>query len=196
MKQLKIKDIIFTGVYAALYFICVGLGTLIGAIIVPSANMMMAPVVTALISGSVYMLLIAKVKKMGAVTLVGVVMGMFFLLSGHYALSFLPSFLCGVLADVIASKGNYENATYNTVSYIVFSYGNLGPIILMWVAKDAYMQRLLDKGKSMAYIQDVMIEWNVGNVLFFVVSIFIMGLIGAIFGRHIVQKHFEKSGIV
>lgn len=196
MKQLKVKDIIFTGVYAALYFICVGLGTLIGALIVPSANMMMAPVVTALISGSVYMLLIAKVKKMGAITLVGVVMGMFFLLSGHYVLSFLPSFLCGVIADIVASKGNYENDVYNCVSYILFSYGNLGPIILMWIAKDAYMQRLLDKGKSMAYIQDVMIEWNIGNVVFFVGSIFVMGLIGALFGRHIVKKHFEKSGIV
>lgn len=196
MKKLEIKDIIFTGVYAALYFICVGLGTLIGAVIVPSANMMMAPVVTALISGSVYMLLLAKVKKMGAITLVGVMMGMFFLLSGHYVLSFLPSFLFGILADVVAKQGQYKNSVYNTVSYILFSYGNLGPIILMWAAEDAYIQRLLDKGKSMAYIQDVMIAWNAGNVLFFVGSIFIMALIGGLFGQHIVKKHFEKSGIV
>lgn len=30
MKQLTIKDIMTTGAFAALYFICVGLGTLIG----------------------------------------------------------------------------------------------------------------------------------------------------------------------
>ena len=38
MKQLTIKDIMTTGAFAALYFICVGLGTLIGLFFDRSGN--------------------------------------------------------------------------------------------------------------------------------------------------------------
>lgn len=60
---MKTKDIIITGVYAAMYFIFVCLGTLVSVLVEHNANMKYAPAFTALFAGTVYMLLIAKTKK-------------------------------------------------------------------------------------------------------------------------------------
>lgn len=196
MKELSIKDLMTTGVYSALYFICVGLGTLMGVVFSHSANMMYAPVFAALLSGTVYMLLIAKVRKWGAISLLGLVMASFFFLSGHFVLSFLPSLIFGLLADGIGKLGKYRHKLYNLISYVVFSFGNLGPIVLMWFMREAYIRRLLEKGKDMTYIQNVMIDFTVTNVLQLFVLIALAGLVGGLFGQHILRKHFAKAGMV
>lgn len=196
MKQLTIKDLMTIGVYAALYFLFVGLGTLIGVLLIHSGNMTYAPVFAALLCGTVYMLLIAKVRKFGAIFLVGAVMAIFFFLSGHFILSFVPSLLFGFLGDMVAKLGDYRKPLTNLLSYVVFSFGNLGPIILMWFMKEAYINRLLEKGKDMTYISNVMVDFTVGNVLWLFGLIAIAGLAGGLFGQFLVKKHFAKAGMV
>lgn len=196
MKQLKIKDLMIIGVYSALYFMCVGLGAFVGVVLIHSGNMMLAPVFTGLIAGTVYMLLIAKVKKQGAITLVGLLMSCFFFLSGHYILSFIPSIVCSVVADYVAKIGKYESKGFNLLSYILFSFGNLGPIILMWFMRESYIQRLLDKGKDWTYIHNVMIDFTVGNVFILLFAVGVCAFIGGVFGQYIVKKHFVKAGMV
>lgn len=196
MEKLTIKDLMNIGIFAALYFVCVGIGTLIGAFVMHSGHMFLAPVFAALISGTVYMVLVAKTKKFGAITLVGVLMATFFLLSGHFFFSFIPSLVCGVLADIIAKIKHYQSNTVNLISYIIFSFGNLGPIILMWVMEEAYVQRLIEKGKDATYIANVMVPFNTNTVLFYLVTISIAALIGGLFGQHLMKKHFVKAGMI
>ena len=196
MKQLKIKDIMTTGVYAALYFVCVALGTFVGVVLLHSTNMAMAPMFSALFGGVVYMVLIAKVAKFGSVTLVGMVMACFFFFSGHFVLSFVPSMLCGIGADMIAQLGSYKQKWLNLCSYIVFSFGNLGPIVLMWFAHDAYVQRLIEKGKDMTYINNVMVPFDLNSVVWIFSIVTLAAIIGGLFGQHIVKKHFVKAGMV
>lgn len=195
MQKLNMKDVITIGVYSALYFMFVGLGTLIGVVILHSGNMLLAPVVIALISGTVYFLLVDKVQKFGAIFSVGIVMSVFFFLSGHYILSFFPSLLFGLIADLIAKIGKYKNKGFNLFSYIIFSYGNLGPIILMWFAKEQYIARLIQKGKDMTYINNVMVEFSLKNVSHLVIGIFVTALVGGLFGQYLIKKHFKKAGM-
>jgi len=68
-----------------------------------------------------------------------------------FVLTFLPSLLAGLGADLLAKKGNYENYEndkVNLLSYMVFSLGNLAPIVTMWLAPKAYSEQLLAKGKT------------------------------------------------
>lgn len=194
-QQLTIKDLMNIGAYAALYFVCVALGTLVGVVLFHSGNMMLAPAFTGLFAGTVYMVLVSRVQKMGAITLVGVMMACFFFFSGHFIVSFIPSLLFGVLADLIAKGGRYQHKGWNLLSYMVFSWGNLGPIILMWVAREAYIQRLLDKGKDMTYVHNVMVDFNVQNVAFLFGIVAICALVGGLFGQYMVRKHFNKAGL-
>ena len=97
---MKVKDIITTGIYTVLYFILMSLGTLIAVLLTHNPNMKFAPAITALLAGTVYMLLVVKVQKFGAITLMAAVLALFFLVSSHSMLAFIPRLLCGLLADV------------------------------------------------------------------------------------------------
>lgn len=196
MKQLQVKDIMLTGAFSALYFLCVALGVLIGMVFDRSGNMMYAPAFAAVLGGTVYMLLAAKVKKFGAISLLGIVMGGFFFLSGHFFASFLPGLLFGILADVIASQKNYENKVWNLLSFIVFSFVNSGPIILMWLARQSYIDSLVARGKTAEYINRVMVPMNLPTILWFLLIVVAGALVGGLIGQYLVQKHFVKSGMV
>ncbi|MGT2716545.1 MptD family putative ECF transporter S component [Streptococcus respiraculi] len=196
MKQLKVKDLMVIGAFAALYFLCVGLGTLVAALFDRSGNMMYAPAFSAILGGPVYMLLVAKVGKFGSISLVSAVMACFFFMSGYMTAAFLPSLVFGILGDVIARQGQYKQKWLNLVSFIVFSFGNLGPIILMWLMKDAYEANLLARGKSAEYIARVMVDFTPANVLGLSATIIVGALIGAVIGQKMVDKSFKKSGLL
>lgn len=192
MKQLRIKDIMTTGAFAALYFICVGMGTLIGIFFDHSGNMLYAPAFAALLGGTVYFLLIAKLQKFGPVTLLGLIMGGFFFLSGHFFAAMFPSIVFGFLADVIASLGKYKSRVFNNLSYLVFAFVNSGPILLMWLLKDAYVESLLARGKDMAYVNRVMYDFSLGHVTWFVGTVLVGALLGSAFAHYLLRKHFAK----
>ena len=196
MNKLKIKDIMLTGALAALYLICVGLGAMIGIFFDRSGNMMYAPCFAALLGGLIYMLLISKVRKFGAISLLGIVMGGFFFLSGHFFGSFLPGLLFGVLADLTARLGRYENKLINLLSFVVFSFANSGPIILMWLARQTYIDSLLARGKTMEYVNRVMLPIDAGTIGWFLLTVVLGALLGGLFGQYLVRKHFVKAGMV
>lgn len=196
MKPLQVKDIMITGAFAALYFLCVGLGTAINLVFDRSGNMMYAPAFAAVLGGTVYMLLAAKIKKFGAISLLGMVMGGFFFLSGHFFASFLPGLLFGVFADVIALQGKYTSNIWNLLSFIVFSFVNSGPIILMWLARQTYIESLVARGKTVDYINRVMLPMDASTISYFILIVVVGALVGGLFGQYLVQKHFVKSGMV
>ena len=195
MKQLNVKDIILTGAFTALYFLCVGVGTLIGAFFDHSGNMMYAPAFAAVLGGVVYLLLIQKVQKIGAISLMGVVMGGFFFLSGHFFASALPGIIFGLLADALAKQGNYQSKNWNILSFVVFSFVNTGPIILMWLARSTYIDSLVARGKTADYINRVMLPVDGSVIVWFILTVVLGALVGGLLGHYLVQKHFVKSGL-
>ena len=196
MKKLQVKDLMVTGAFAALYFVCVGIGTLLSLIFDQSGNMMYAPAGAALLAGPVYMVLVAKVGKFGSISLVGAVMAMFFFLSGYMTAAFLPSLTFGFLAEIVAKVGNYKQKWTNLLSFIVFSFGNLGPIILMWLMRDAYEANLLASGKSADYIARVMLDFTPENVLWLSMTIILAALISGLFGQYMLKRYFKQSGFL
>lgn len=120
----------------------VTIATFASALLLPGVSNIFLPAIAALISGSVYMLLVAKLQKFGGITIMGLVMGLFFFVSGHFVLSFAANILFGVLADWVASLGKYYDRKLLFVSYILFSYGLTGPILPLWFMKDAYVAAL------------------------------------------------------
>ena len=73
------KNILTTLVAALVYFLCIGVGVLLGNLVDHTGNMFYAPAFSALVGGSVYMILLAKVPRFGAITSIGLVIALFFL---------------------------------------------------------------------------------------------------------------------
>ena len=142
------------------------------------------------------MLLAAKLQKFGGITIMGLVMGLFFFVSGHFVLSFAANILFGVLADWVASLGKYYDRKLLFVSYILFSFGLTGPILPLWFMKDAYVVALEARGKDAAYIDALFAPINTGTFIVCLVSILVCAVIGGLFGQKMIKKHFAKAGIV
>ena len=186
------KNILTTLLAAVLYFLCVGIGVFLGHLVDQTGNMFYAPAFSALVGGSVYMLLLTKVPRFGAITTLGLFMAIFFLASKHGAGAFLPGIVCGLAADAIARLGNYKDRIKNTLSFLVFAFSTSGPIFLMWVSPQSYVATLLARGKSQEYIDRIMVTPELDKILLFVSSILIGALMGAVMGQFLSQKIADK----
>ena len=194
--KLTIPDLITIGVFTALYFVLVTAATFGSAAIFPGFNNIVLPALSALISGCVYMLLAAKLQKFGGISVMGIVMGLFFMTSGHFIISFAANIVCGIAADFLAKRFRYKSRKGILASYVLFSYGLMGPVIPMWFMKDAYIANLEARGKDAAYIEALFAPMNMGTFVIAVIAILVCALIGGWFGQKMVKKHFEKAGIV
>ena len=186
------KSILTTLLFAVLYFLCMGIGVLLGNLFDQTGNMFYAPAFTALVGGSVYMILVAKVPRFGAITTIGLVIALFFFGTKHGAGAFLPGIICGLLADGVANLGKYKDQTKNFLSFILFAFSTSGPILLMWIAPKAYMATLLARGKSQEYIDRIMVAPELDKIFLFVASILLCALIGALVGQFLTQKIADK----
>ena len=194
--KLTVPDLISIGVFTALYFVLVTIATFGSAAIAPGFNNVILPAVCALISGCVYMLLAAKLQKFGGISVMGIVMGLFFMTSGHFIISFAANIVMGIVADFVAKAGNYKSKKGLLLSYVLFSYGLFGPIIPMWFMKDAYIANLEARGKDAAYIADLFANINMTTFVIAVAATLVCALVGGWFGQKMVKKHVVKAGIV
>lgn len=194
--KLTVPDLISIGVFTALYFVLVTIATFGSAAIAPGFNNVILPAVCALISGCVYMLLAAKLQKFGGIAVMGIVMGLFFMTSGHFIISFAANIVMGIVADFVARVSSYKSKKGLLLSYVLFSYGLFGPIIPMWFMKDAYVANLEARGKDAAYIADLFANINMTTFVIAVAATLVCALVGGWFGQKMVKKHFVKAGIV
>ena len=194
--KLTVPDLISVGVFTALYFVLVTVATFACALL-PGVGNILLPAVAALISGSVYMLLAAKLQKFGGITIMGLVMGLFFFVSGAFcAVVRGQHHLRRCAADLVAAAGKYRSKKLLLASYVVFSYGLTGPILPLWFMKSAYIANLTARGKDAAYIDTLFAPINSGSFVVSMLAILICALVGGFFGQKMLKKHFEKAGIV
>ncbi len=194
-RGLSVSNLVTVGIYAALYFLATAVVTFTFGMLIPVVGNLLLPAGVALVAGAIYYLLIAKVPRFGAVTAVGVVMGAFFFLSGHFILSFATCLICGVGADLIARAGAYVDRKLNLLSYVVFSFGVTGPILPLWLMRDQYVAALVARGKDSAYIDKVFAGVNGTMAVVVVVALIVCAVVGAIFGRSLVERHFKKANL-
>jgi len=190
--KLKIQDFISIGIYTAIYFVMIVIGMMILQFTIPTFNSILIPSMVALISGIVYLLLIQRVPKFGAITIMGSVMGIFFLVSGHFPLSFLPNIVCGVLADVIQYYTKWSKKIRTVVSYTVFSFGLMGPVLPLWFMKNAYVDSLVARGKDAAYIESLFAPITTNTFIMSTVLTIVCSVVGLWIGHKIYVKHFDK----
>ena len=107
--KLEVSDLITIGVFAALYFVMVCIATLVSPLFTGGFGSLFLPAITALISGGVYMQLAARLGKFGGITVMGVIIGLFLFISGHFVLSFIASIVFPVASDLIARAGKYKS---------------------------------------------------------------------------------------
>lgn len=194
-KGLSVSNLVTVGVFAALYFVVTAVVTFTVGVLIPVVGNLLLPAGVALLAGSIYYLLIAKVPRFGALTAIGVVMGAFFFFSGHFALSFAACLVFGLGGDLVARAGAYVDQKLNLLGYVVFSFGITGPILPLWLMRDQYVAALVARGKDSAYIDKVFAGVNGTMAVVVVAATIVCAILGGIFGRGLVERHFKKANL-
>lgn len=194
--RMQIKDLISIGVYTALYFMIVAIAALLTIFIIPGYSYVFIPVLSALFAGSIFMLLVAKVAKFGAITIMGSVMGLFFFLMGRFPGALPISILFAVLADGIAYFFKYKNKNGLLLSYLFFSFNPIGPVIPLFLFPQLYAEQLAKVGKDSNYIKNAFLDISQNTFIILLVSLVIAAVVGGILGQKMIKKHFQRAGIV
>lgn len=196
-QQSRIMELVSIGIYTAVYFLVVCFSTAFLKLTVPIFNSIMIPALNALLAGIVYLLVLDKVSRFGALTTIGSVTGLFFLITGHFPLAFVPGIVFSVLADTIQYKTKLPSKAKLYVGYTAFSFGLTGPLLPLWFMKRAYINELASRGKSQAYIDHVFSAITTTSFVVCMISIIIGGLVGMTIGLKIYAKYFavQKGSI-
>lgn len=178
--------------FAFLYFLAIGLGVLVGNLVDHQGNMFYAPAFSALIGGPIYRYYLERIKSIGAIFLVGCVIGSFFLFSRHGAGAFIPALIAGSFSEMLASSGRFRSNLRNALSFVIFAFATTGPILMMWFYPASYRMSLLNRGKSIDYVNRVMVSPDLATITWFVLTV----ILGAGLGwglSYILQPFLTKE---
>lgn len=193
-KKLKAKDFITIGIFTAILFAVEFALGMLGYIhpFIVAAYVIILP----LASGIPMMLFYTKVEKFGMITIVSVLLAIIMFVGGMGYLGAPLIIISGLVADLIAKSGNYKSFKKTVLSFGVFNFwicSNYFPIL---VTAESYRKDLIDGGFSAEYANNLFAAINVKTIGILVVLCFVFGCIGAVIGKAVVKKHFEKAGIV
>ena len=191
--KLKAKDFITVGIFTALLFVVEFACGILGFIhpYIVASYVVMIPLV-----GSIPMMLFyTKIEKFGMITIMSVLLAIIMFVTGMGWLGAPLIIAAGVIADLIAKKGDYKNFKLISISHGIFCLwvcANYFPVI---VTAESYRKSLIDGGYSAEYCENLFRAINSKTIAALLILCFIFGVIGAYVGKAIVKKHFEKAGI-
>ena len=194
--SIQLKDLIAVGVYTALYFIMVAIAAMPVVLLLPGYSYVFIPVSAALLTGTIFMLTVAKVPRFGAITIMGSIMGIFFFIMGRFPGALVICVLIALLSDLLAYFFKYKSKKGLLASFIVFSYSTIGPVIPLFLFPNLYVSELAEVGKDATYIQNIFSSISQNTFYLLIVGIFVAAIIGGLFGQRMMNKHFKKAGIV
>ena len=193
-KGLSVRDLITTGILAALYVVCAFIGEAIFGFF--PVLTFLCPLSSALLCGPVYMLIVAKVPKHGPLIVTGLLVGGVLFVLGMYWTMCLAYCILGVVADLLAGSGGFRNKTKNLLSYMIFVLSPIFSYAMLWFDRDGYVDYLVSKGTEQSYM-DTMIQtaqdWMLPAMI---IGTLICAALSGLLGQRLLKKHFERSGVV
>ena len=189
--KLKGKDLVNIGIFAAIYFVINMVLSFLGFI--PLILLLMV-VITPIIGGTPFMLFLTKVRKFGMITIFAVIIGVLMMLTGMGFYAIFTSLIFGLAADLIAKSGNYSSVSKSMMATTVYSCWVWGNYLPIFIGRDAYVAQYAERGMQ-EYADNMMKLTPVWVCPVMLIAAFVSGMIGALIGKALLKKHFEKAGI-
>ena len=194
MKQgLSVKDLVTVGIFTALFLVFALVG---GIFFAPNPVLTFyMPVGSALLCGPVYLLLLAKVPKRWAVTILGAILCLVWFVTGmHWAMA-LGYLIAGILADLTAGTGGYRSRTRTALSYLLLSLGGTGSYLVFFADPEGWASTMLGNGTEQSYIDTMRMTGTTGILLAMLLGTVLAAALSAFVGGRMLKKQFEKAGI-
>lgn len=192
-KRFTMKDLITIGVFAAIILIS---GSILGGFL--AINPLLTfyfPIAAAILPGTPYLLLLAKVPKRGVIFMVGVIGGVLAYTMGmHWAMA-IGGVIASFIADLVAGIKKYRSSSFNVLSYIIYCFGAMGTYFAYFINKEAWINYML-KTSPADYIEKMETAASPKVLIIMVLGTVIAALISGFVGKKLLKKQFEKAGII
>ena len=195
MKKLTGRDLITIGIFSAIYFVLNFVAMITGFVPV---LWLLLPGVAGILTGIPFMLMESKVRKPGAILIMGAITALLYFVTGQFTVLLLITFaVASILSEVYRAITKYDNNfIHMTISFIIFCYGMLGSPMAIWVYKDSFLAQIQQNGMSAEYVQSLSGLISTPMFIGLCVSPIIGGIVGAMIAKGLFRKHFRKAGIV
>lgn len=150
---------------------------------------------SALLCGPVYLLMLAKVQKRWAVTLLGALLCIvWFVTDMHWAMA-LGYLIMGVIADLVAGTGGYQSRKINSLSYVLISLGGTASYLVFSADPDGWAKTMLGNGTEQSYIDTMRNTGTTWILVIMLAGTILAAAVSAFVGCKMLKKQFEKAGI-
>ena len=190
-KRLTAKDLITVGIMVVLTMVAFMISGILGNIPI---LMPLIPFFLGILGALQFLVVSTKVGKFGAISIMGILLGLIGFLMGQHWILLLSGCICGILADLIIKSGEYKSSNKLAIGYGVFTEWSVGSMLPMWIMKDVYFSKYEQIAPE--YVKAVR-PLTENYMLIVVVALgFVRALIGYFIGKKLLNKHFKRAGIV
>ena len=192
-KSLTVKDLVTTGIFSAIFLVFTMIG---GIFFAPNPVLTFyMPMGAALLCGPVYLLMIAKVQKRWSVTILGIIMGIIWFVTGmHWAFS-LGYIGMGIIADLVAGAGDYRNKAVNLLSYMLMSLGGVYTYVVFFIDPQGWASTMLENGTEQSYIDTMSASAPSWLLAVIMIGTLAIAAFSGWIGGKLLKEQFEKAGI-
>ena len=113
--------------------------------------------VTGIVTGIPFLLMASKVRKPGAVLIMGTITALLYFVTGQFTVLLLITFaIACILSELYRAVTKYDNSfTHMMISFVFFCYGMLGSPLAIWVYKDSFLAQIQQNGMSAEYVRSL-----------------------------------------
>jgi energy-coupling factor transport system substrate-specific component len=192
--KLQARDFITIGIFTAILWVVQMVIMYLGFLspFIVAGYAVLIPIVT----GIPMMLYYARIEKFGMITITSVIVAILLFIFGMGLTGAPICIAAGLIADLIAKSGNYKSWKKTFVSYGVFSLWVVASYLPLVLTADSYKQSLLEGGYDASFVDTLFTLVTPKTYPVIIVICFISGMVGAVIGKAVVRKNFEKAGIV
>ena len=191
--KLTVKDLISVGIFSVIYFIAFMIAGMLGYIPI---CVIFLPFIAGLLGGIPFTLFVIKTQKFGAITLMGLIVGLLTFLMGQTWMSIIFGLVFALIADFMMKANDYKNPKKNIAAYAVYTVWTIGTMLPMWIMRAEYFENYRNNGGTDAYINAVM-DLTPTYMIVVIIALGIVGaILGGLLGKKVLKKHFEKAGII
>ena len=191
--RLNARDFINIGVFTALMFVIVFAFGMLGFI---PAAMYAGFMLSILVNGIVFALFTARTPKMGALTIMLIIIEILFFVTGHWVGGIAVAAVFGLLADLVITKGPKSVKVRVPLAYALFILPiYVSPWMPLFMNQDAYMSQIAEQ-MGAEYAAKMAQVVTIPILLGFFVVMLIVGWLAGLLGTRVARKHFERAGLV
>lgn len=189
------KDVITVGIFSAIYFV-INFAFMLLSGLHPILWVLM-PGLIAVFTGIPFLMMCAKVQKIGSVLLMGIITALIYFVTGQFTIVILITFAVScILAELARFVSRYHSFKGNGLAFVLFSLGMTGSPLPVWIMRDSFLAQISAQGMPADYVSTLEAVTAPAMIIVLFAAPVVGAVIGVFIAKGMFKKHFAKAGIV